>query len=284
MVTPRWHGAARRILVYHAPTRHHGGYTMFMSRTALATAGLLALLASSNQVSFAADVPAAIGAAVADAGRPEADRVRDENRKPGEVVAFAGIKAGDKVADLLPGGGYFTRIFSKTVGAQGKVYAIVSSAILEKRPTVADGVKAIAADANYGGNVVVHPQALESLSAPEPLDVVWTSLNYHDLKNAMFGPADTVAMNKAILKALKPGGTYIIIDHVAEAGSGTRDTETLHRIDPAVVKSEVVSAGFTFEGESNLLKHPDDNHTFRVVEGSIRGKTDQFIYKFRKPK
>ena len=258
---------------------------MFRHSALLAAGGLLALSMAASAPSFAADtVSKEIAAAVADAGRPEADKVRDENRKPGEVVAFSGMKPGDKVADLLPGGGYFTRIFSKTVGAQGKVYAILSSAILEKRPTAADGVKAIAADANYGGNVVVHPQDLATLSAPEALDIVWTSLNYHDLKNLMCGPTDTAAMDKAIFKALKPGGVFIVIDHVAEAGSGTRDTETLHRIDPAVVKVEVTAAGFTFEGESNLLKHPDDNHTIRVVEGSIRGKTDQFIYKFRKPK
>jgi predicted methyltransferase len=251
--------------------------------TLIGTLSLVALLGAGASQAFAQATPA-ISAAVADAGRPDADKQRDANRKPAETVAFSGMKAGDKVVDLLPGGGYFTRIFSKTVGPNGKVYAVLSQEILEKRPTAADGVKAIAADAAYGGNVTVMPLTLTALKTPEPVDIVWTSLNYHDLKNASFGPTDTGAMNKAVFAALKPGGTYIVIDHVAAAGSGTRDTETLHRIDPAVVKAEVQAAGFTFEGQSDLLKHAEDDHTIRVVEGSIRGKTDQFIYKFRKPK
>lgn len=253
-------------------------YTMMMG-----TLGLVALLGAGAPAAFA-QVSPAITAAVGDAGRPDADKQRDANRKPGESVAYSSMKAGDKVVDLLPGQGYFTRIFSKTVGANGKVYAVLSQEILEKRPQAADGVKAIAADANYGGNVTVLPVTLTALKTPEPVDIVWTSLNYHDLKNASFGPTDTAAMNKAVFAALKPGGVYIVIDHVAEAGSGTRDTETLHRIDPAVVKNEVTAAGFSFDGESTILKHPEDNHTIRVVDGAIRGKTDQFIYKFRKPK
>ncbi len=257
---------------------------MLRYATFAAVGGLLAMLAPNLAAAQMSKqiVPKEIAAAVADAARPDADKVRDENRKPGETVAFAGVKPGDKVADLLPGGGYFTRIFSKAVGAKGHVYAVVSSEMLARRPTAADAVKAIAADANYA-NVSVTPVVPSAFSAPEPLDVVWTSLNYHDLKIVAFGVNDTVAMNKAIFAALKPGGVYIVVDHAAAAGSGTRDTETLHRIDPAVVKTEAAAAGFEFAGESDLLKRPEDDHTVRVVEGSIRGKTDQFIYKFRKP-
>jgi predicted methyltransferase len=90
-------------------------------------------------------------------------------------------------------------------------------------------------------------------------------------------------VNKAVYDALKPGGVYIVLDHVAEAGSGVRDTNTLHRIDPAAVKKEVLAVGFTFEGENNTLRNPADPHTKNVFDPSIRGKTDQFIYKFRKP-
>jgi predicted methyltransferase len=228
-------------------------------------------------------IPKAIAGAVADAGRPDADKQRDANRKPAEVVAFAGIKPGQKVLDLLPGGGYFTRIFAKTVGAKGEVYALVPDSIVAARPKAADAVNAIAADKAYG-NVKVLVQPLASLKTPAPVDVVWTSDNYHDLKNQMFGPADTAAMNKAIFAALKPGGTYIVLDHAAAAGSGTRDTETLHRIDPAVVKAEVTAAGFVFAGESDVLHNAADDHTIKVVDGTIRGKTDQFVYKFTKPK
>ena len=98
------------------------------------------------------------------------------------------------------------------------------------------------------------------------------------------GPADMAKVNAAIFKALKPGGNYIVLDHAAEAGSGTRDTDTLHRIDPAVVKSEVTAAGFRFVSENNALRNPADPHTAKVFDKSIRGHTDQFIYKFEKPK
>ena len=253
-----------------------------MKRTSILFASLALCMGAA--VAQAADtIPKAVTAAVADAGRPDADKQRDANRKPAEVVAFAGLKSGDKVLDLLPGGGYFTRIFAKTVGKKGHVYALVPASIVAARPKAVDGVQAIADDKNYG-NVEVLVQGLESLKTPKPVDVVWTSQNYHDLKNKMFGPADTAAMNKAIFAALKPGGTYIVLDHAAEAGSGTRDTETLHRIDPAVVKAEVTAAGFVFEGESTALHNTTDNHTIKVIEGEIRGKTDQFVYKFRKPK
>jgi len=248
--------------------------TRFLSSTALAVSLLLGTAA------IAADVPASIKAAVSDKARPAADSDRDTNRKPAEVVAFAGLKAGDKVADINPGGGYFTRIFSKVVGANGKVYGVVSASTLATRPQAGDGIKALQADAGYG-NIVFHPIDFDKFTAPEPLDVAWTSLNYHDFKNR--GPGFTDAMNKAVFAALKPGGTYIVIDHAAEKGSGGRDTSTLHRVDPELVKQEVLAAGFRLEAESNLLAHAEDTHKIGVTDGAIRGKTDQFVFKFKKP-
>jgi predicted methyltransferase len=227
---------------------------------------------------------AAIATAVADPGRPDADKQRDPLRKPAEDLAFAGVKPGDKIGELLPGRGYFTRIFAKIVGPKGHVYAILPQQILTQRPQLADAAKAIAADPAYG-NVSVAGEYLAKFSAPEPLDLVWTSDNYHDLKIATGAAAlDTVAMDKAIFAALKPGGIYIVLDHAAAPGSGTRDVGTLHRIDPAVVKQEVTSAGFELVAESDLLKNPADDHTAKVFDADIRGKTDQFIFKFRKPK
>ena len=201
-------------------------------------------------------------------------------------MAFAGIKAGDKVVDVLPGGGYFTRIFSQgRRGRKGHVYAVVP---MDKRswPPARKrriGVKAIAADKEYGNVSVEIATARQRLKTPAPVDVVWTSDNYHDLKNKAFGPADTAAMNKAIFASLKPGGVYIVIDHSANAGQADA-TETLHRIDPAVVKAEVTAAGFKFDGESRVLHRTSDDHTGKVFDAGMRGKTDQFIYKFRKPK
>ncbi len=230
----------------------------------------------------AADMPAHVTAAVGDASRPDADKARDADRKPGEMVVFAGIKPGDKVADLIPGGGYFTRVFAKTVGAKGKVYAFVPEEFLKMRATAADGLKALATDPGYANlNVISAPMA--AFKAPEALDAVWTSQNYHDLHNKMFGPADMAAVNKAVFAALKSGGVYVVLDHSATAGSGFSATETLHRVDAEAVKAEVMAAGFKFDGQSDALKNPADDRTGKVFDAGMRGKSDQFVLKFRKP-
>jgi predicted methyltransferase len=221
--------------------------------------------------------------AVADPARPEADRARDAERKPAESLAFAGVHPGEKVAELLPGGGYFTRLFSLVVGPKGKVYARARPRPAQAAPDSPDPgapIQAIAADPHYG-NVVVSTMSIKELSLPEPVDLVWTSQNYHDLHN--IPDADVAAFDKAVFNALKPGGVFIVLDHVAAAASGFRDTSTLHRIDPEAVKKEVLSAGFKFEGESELLRNTTDDHTLKVFDPAIRGKTDQFILKFRKP-
>jgi|HubBroStandDraft_6_1064221.scaffolds.fasta_scaffold74082_2 predicted methyltransferase len=221
--------------------------------------------------------------AVADPARPEADRARDAERKPAESLAFAGVHPGEKVAELLPGGGYFTRLFSLVVGPTGKVYARVRARQPQAAPDSPDPgapIQAIAADPHYG-NVVVSTNSIKELSLPEPVDLVWTSQNYHDLHNIPDG--DVAAFDKAVFNALKPGGVFIVLDHVAAAGSGFRDTSTLHRIDPEAVKKEVLSAGFRLEAESAVLHNGADDHTLKVFDPAIRGKTDQFILKFRKP-
>jgi len=247
----------------------------------IASSALVALCLSVG-VATAQKIPAYITAAVANPDRPEADTKRDADRKPAESVAFAGIKPGDKVADLIPGRGYFTKIFSKVVGPKGWVYAYYPSnidAIYTKNGLTFP----VPANPKYPNVSVIHAPA-EKFVAPEKLDVVWTSQNYHDMHDKFFGPADLGAVNKAVYDSLKPGGTYVVLDHVAEAGSGLRDTDTLHRIDPAVVKKEVEAAGFVFVGESKVLADPADDHTKKVFDSSIRGKTDQFIFKFKKPR
>ena len=249
-----------------------------------------AIAAFATTAAFAAAVPSIaadsmkpyITAAVNDPSRPDADKKVDADRKPGEMVAFAGIKPGDKVADLLPGGGYFTRVFAKAVGDKGKVYAVVPDSLIAMRATAADGIKAIAAEPGYG-NVMVVNGSLATFKPAEPLDVVWTSRNYHDMHNKMFGPVDMAAYNKAVFAALKPGGVYIVLDHAAAAGSGFEATESLHRVDAEAVKKEVLAAGFKLDGESNALKAPSDDHTAKIFDSGVKGKTDQFILKFRKP-
>jgi predicted methyltransferase len=225
----------------------------------------------------AQNIPAAVTAAVNDAGRPAAQREDDAVRMPAAVVAFSGMKAGDKVVDLLPGGGYYTRIFSKVVGPTGKVYATVPAENLARRPASADGVKAVAAEATYGGNIVVIHPSIASFSAPEPVDIVWTSNNYHDLKNANDAAA-MLALNRGILNALKPGGIYMVIDHRAQPGSGFAHTNTFHRIDAEALKAEIVQAGFVFDSESNVLLRPND-----PMNAQSSFESSQIIFKFRKP-
>ncbi|HMK85302.1 MAG TPA: hypothetical protein VK437_05025 [Steroidobacteraceae bacterium] len=224
-----------------------------------------------------------LSAAIADPARPAADTERDSNRKPAETLRFAGIAPGQKIGELLPGGGYFTRIMAKAVGSTGHIYALVPAPLPDapaNSPDFAARVKALAADPNYSNvSVVVEPFA--QLKTPEPLDMVWTSQNYHDLHN--FPGLDVTVFNQMVFEALRPGGIYLILDHATAPGAGTSETQTLHRIDPAVVKREVLAAGFVLVGESDLLRQPADPHTAKVFDPSIRGRTDQFILKFRKP-
>ena len=219
----------------------------------------------------------AIAAAVADPGRPATDTARDADRKPAQIVAFAGVKPGDKIAELIPAGGYYTRILAKAVGPQGHVYAIVPK-FFASRPGGLDGINAIA---KQYGNVTVVLADLNDFTVPEPVDLVWTSENYHDLHN---GPSPTIAAdNKAVFNALKPGGIYYVEDHAAASGAGTTVTSTLHRIEPAAAISESEAAGFRLDGRSDLLADPADAHDKPVFDPSIRGKTDKFVLRFRKP-
>ena len=222
-----------------------------------------------------------IAAAVADPGRGDQKDV-DARRHPAEVIAFSGVKPGDKVVDLIPGSGYFSKIFSKAVGPKGKVYMIWPNEYAkEAQPDPEENKKL--AKAGYPNTVVIQ-QPGAAFATPEPVDLVFTVQNYHDYPDKFMGKIDPMIFNRAVFKALKPGGTFLIVDHTAQAGSGMRDTDTLHRIDPAIVKKQVTAAGFVFEGESNVLRNPKDDLKKVVFDKSIRGHTDQFIYKFRKPK
>ena len=221
------------------------------------------------------EIPAAIAKAVNNPGRAE-DAKLDERRHGAELVAFSGVKRGDRVLELVPGSGYFTRIFSKVVGDKGHVYAIVPKP-MEK---YADKTKLLP---DHYPNVEVLLQPADALTTSKPVDVAFTSQNYHDYPDKFMGPTDPAILDRQVFAALKPGGTYIVIDHAAEAGSGLRDTDTLHRIDPAFVKQQVEAAGFEFVGESDVLHNPNDDHKAKVFDPAIRGYTDQFVYKFRKP-
>lgn len=224
---------------------------------------------------------AALDQALADPGRKDQSGV-DPRRKPGALIAFAGVRPGDKVLDLIPGSGYWTRIFSKIVGRDGKVYAIWPQAYAAEAAGDVAALKKLSADSSYG-NIVMQVQPTATLTAPEPVDVVWTSQNYHDYPDKFMGKNDPSVLNDAVFSILKPGGTYVIIDHAAKPGTGLAATDTLHRIDPAIVRKEVEAAGFRFVGESKVLNNPTDPLDIAVFDKSIRGHTSQFAYKFVKP-
>lgn len=258
-------------------------------RTVLAIAALAAVaqLSACGKAASESDhrafSQAALDSALADPGRKDQRDRSDERRKPGSLIALAGVKPGDKVVDLIPGNGYWTRIFSKIVGPTGKVYAIWPEAYARDAKGDVATLKALSADAYYG-NIVTEVQPTAKLTAPEPVDVVWTSQNYHDYPDKFMGSNDPSVLNKAVFDILKPGGTFFIIDHRAQAGRGDADTETLHRIDPDAVKKQAEAAGFTFAGESKVLENPADPLDIPVFDTSIRGHTSQFAYKFVKPK
>jgi predicted methyltransferase len=221
-------------------------------------------------------VSPAIAKALADPAR--ADQAGDDVRRhAAEVIAFSGAKAGTTVVDLIPGAAYWTRIFTGVVGPTGHVWAVWPNAAAKYAEK---GKPALEARGLTNVSAVLDPAIL---TVDKPVDLVWTVQNYHDVPNDGGGEAALAAFNASAFKALKPGGIYIVIDHVAPAGSGLADTNTLHRIDPAIVKKQVLAAGFQWVGESAVLANPKDDHTLKVFDPAIRGVTDQFVYKFRKP-
>lgn len=253
--------------------------TLFAGLCVLLFAGTGLVGGHSRTAGSLADV---ISSAVANPARPEGDRNRDMARKPVETLKFSGVKSGDAVADFNAGAGYFTRLFSDVVGSRGHVYAIEPVEIQQYTAKSTGELRAYAADRR---NITVSVEtALESLTLPRKLDLFWISQNYHDLHNKYFGPVDIAAFNKAVFDALKPGGSYVVLDHTAASDAPADVTETLHRIDPATVRREVEAAGFILDSESAILANPADPRTIKVFDKSIQGHTDQFILKFRKPR
>ena len=255
-----------------------------MRPTALALLLALALPATTLiQAAPASDgsIPAAVTKALADPAR-QADAADDARRKLAEVMTFAEVKPGQRVLELVPGSGYWTRAFSAIVGAHGHVYTVWPDEMGKYSAKSFANWQKLVATPHYA-NVSLLKQPAAQLSAPQSVDLVFTAQNYHDYHDSFMGPVDMTKFDKEVYAALKPGGLFVVIDHVAPAGSGVADTDTLHRIDPAVVKQEVEAAGFVFDGESQALQNPADTHDKKVFDPSIRGHTDQFIYRFRKP-
>jgi len=224
--------------------------------------------------------------AVAEAARPDKDKAQDAQRHPADLAAFAKVKPGDTVMDIWPGAGYWTRIFSGVVGPKGRVIAYVPAEIVDFRNKPLDVAKAVAAEPGRE-NVTAFSDPIAAPPDPQYvdklLDVAFTFENYHDLHDSFMKGADVDAFNRAVFALLKPGGYYVVVDHSAPAGTGLKDTETLHRIEGSTVRAEVEKAGFRFDGESKVLANPDDPRDKLVFDPSIRGKTDRFAYRFVKP-
>ncbi|MGP7794816.1 class I SAM-dependent methyltransferase [Sphingomonas sp. CLY1604] len=219
----------------------------------------------------------AITRALADPAR--ADQAGDDaRRQAAAVLAFAGVKPGDVVVDYLPGAGYWTRIFTQVVGPKGKVYALWPAAGAKYAEKTLPALKARGL-----ANVVAEVQPTNLPTLPQPADLFWTVQNYHDIPNKGAGEPALRAFDAAVFKLLKKGGTYVVIDHADAPGSEMTGTETRHRIDPAAVRRQVEAAGFRYVGASNALANPADDHTRNVFDPAIRGRTDQFVLKFRRP-
>lgn len=241
--------------------------------------GLLAATALGGAAA-AGDLPANIAAALTDASRPAADTARDAVRKPGELLALAGVKPGESVVDFVIGGGYFTRVLAAAVGPEGKVYAYQPAEFIAYEKSYGESLKTVA---GAYANVTPLDASLTGLDLPDGVDMVMTVQNYHDLHLKAF-PADTAAkVNAEVFASLKPGGLFLVVDHEAADGAPLDVADSLHRIDKAKLRKEIEAAGFVFEGESQLLDNPADPHTANVFDPAIRGKTDQFVMSFRKP-
>lgn len=251
----------------------------------IAAAALAALTLPAAQATAPAPAgnaaPSYIAKAMADPARGD-DTADDTRRQMAAVMTFTEVKPGQKVLELVPGEGYWTLVFSQIVGPKGHVYTVWPDEMAKYSKKGYARVAKLAATPEFS-NISPLKEPAADLSAPVSVDLVFTCQNYHDYHDPFMGPVDMAAFNKKVFEALKPGGLYVIVDHVAPAGSGTSDTNTLHRIDPVTVKKEVEAAGFVFDGESDALRNPKDPHDISVFDKSIRGYTDQFIYRFRKP-
>lgn len=224
-------------------------------------------------------------AAVAEKGRPADAVALDESRKPAEVLAFLGLKSGDKAADIMTGSGYWAEIMADAVGKKGKVTAFEPSQFYSspEEMKVWDALGKRRPDINF----LRYP--FEAFSAkPDSFDFTIINLSYHDLywesEKYKIPRTDPAAFVKTLYAATTPGGIVGIIDHAGLPGDTRQTVDKLHRIDPAQVKADFTAAGFVLEAESPVLANPADDHSKLVFDPAIRGKTDRFVYRFRKPK
>jgi predicted methyltransferase len=227
----------------------------------------------------------AIANALKAPGRLPEDLEQDANRKPAEVLAFFGVKPGMTVLDLFSGGGYYTEVLAHLVGPEGRVYAHNNTPYLDFDK---DPIAKRYQDPARLPNVERFIAENNALELPDnKFDFALMSMVYHDVYLADeehgWTRIDAPKMLAEVFGSLKSGAVLGVIDHVAAPGSPPETGNTLHRIDPELLKREITAAGFVLDAESDLLRNPADDHTKPVFDPSIRGKTDRVVLRFRKP-
>ena len=207
-----------------------------------------------------------------------------DQSKLSELIRFARVDAGATVIDVYPGDGDWTRLFSDVVGPEGRVYSFVPAEVAHFKNDPVGLMRTLSKEPGRENVEVISADLVAMPQATRPADVLWLHLFYHDLHTALMQAkgATAGAFNRAVYERLKPGGCYVIVDHAAAAGSGTSDTQALHRIDPASVLEEVEAAGFALDAVSDMLANKDDPHSIKVFDPSIMGETDRFAYRFVK--
>ncbi|MFM5929444.1 MAG: class I SAM-dependent methyltransferase [Novosphingobium sp.] len=255
------------------------GFTRSTKRFALSCA-FASLAAQAALAPSAVAKPADYAAIVADPGRSDAQKKLDDLRQPAIVLDFAGVKKGQVVADLYAGGGYFTMLLSPVVGPKGKVIAVNPTSFHKQESW--DKVKARFA------NIDTFVAPADALHLPAAsVNTIFTHLVWHDLywvdEKFQHPKLDVDAELASWYKALKKGGTVIVVDHVGPKGDPREVVDRLHRIDPEQVKADMKKAGFKLVAESQALRNPQDDHQLNVFDKAIRGRTDRFMLKFRKP-
>ena len=208
-----------------------------------------------------------------------------DQSKVSELIRFSGVDTGSTVIDVYPGDGDWTRLFSDTVGPEGRVYSFVPAEVAHFKNDPVGRMRKLAKEPGRKNVEAVSADLVEMPEATQPADVLWLHLFYHDLHTELMQAKGATAaqFNQAVFERLKPGGRYVIIDHAAALGAGTRDAQSLHRIESTSVREEVEAAGFVLDAESTLLANKDDSHSIKVFDPSIKGETDRFAYRFVKP-
>ena len=225
--------------------------------------------------------PAPTASWLADPLRSDDMRKLDEGRKPADVLAFAGVKPGQTVLDFFAGSGYYSILLARAVGPKGMVFAA--------NPPGENDPKAWEPLAGKVPQLhVMVAEVAQMQFAPRSIDLIFTNLNYHDLywesEKYHFPRVDVPKVLAAWFTQVKPGGHVVIIDHAANPGGDPREVaDKLHRIDAERVKADMAAAGFVLEGESAVLRRSEDDRTKLVFDPAVRGKTDRFMLKFRRP-